>query len=216
MSQIRDHTLGDRAGSVAASGRDRVLGGSRCQRRNAVSRQSAKTDRGAARLRNPVMMRIPELRDLRLELCSEHLGRAGGGWCGYRRRAPAGIGLPARVVIGEILDDHRAVVAFEHAQCGENDAPLERRITGRTEWPAQLERNPQCAWRFGILGLWPDQADRDRRKSLFFGARAHRSNRAEEDRQARARRSRGHLYGIAGAHKCANFGGRERCGSIGW
>jgi len=38
MSQIRDHTLGDRAGPVAASGRDRVLGGSRCQRRNAVSR----------------------------------------------------------------------------------------------------------------------------------------------------------------------------------
>jgi hypothetical protein len=30
-------------------------------------------------LRNPALMRIPELRDLRLELCSERLGRAGGG-----------------------------------------------------------------------------------------------------------------------------------------
>src|SRR5271155_3552124 len=133
-----------------------------------ADRQSAKTDPGAAGLRSPRLTRTPELRDLRLELCGERLGRAGGGWCGYRRRAPAGIGLPARVVIGEILDDHRAVVAFEQAQRRENDAPLECRLTGWAKRPAQLERNPQRARRSGVLCLRTDQADRDRCNPLFF------------------------------------------------
>src|SRR5260370_18469230 len=87
-----------------------------------ADRQSAKTNRGAAVLRNPALMRISLLRDFHLESGRESLGRPGGGFCGDRRWAPAGIGLPAWVVIGEILNDHRAVVAFEHAQCRENDA----------------------------------------------------------------------------------------------
>ena len=48
MSQIRDDALDDRAGSIAASTSDRVIGRSRCQRRNAVSRAGCGLPGGSA------------------------------------------------------------------------------------------------------------------------------------------------------------------------
>ena len=102
---------------------------------------------------------------------------------------PGGVGLCARVVIGEVLDDHRPALPVEQLQ-GRKDHPLlECRVVRRTKRPPKLERNPKRPRRFGVLGLRPDQADRDRRNALVLeimsqrahGARADRSNGGEQD-----------------------------------
>ena len=94
---------------------------------------------------------------------------------------------------------------------------LKFRITRRTKRPAQLERHPQRTRRLGILGLRSNKTDCNGRKPLFLeivsqrahGARAHWSNRAEEDaidlvtlQMSGELASMGlHLYRIARPHK---------------
>src|SRR6266851_2875386 len=140
-------------------------------------------------LREPTDVRILQQWDLALQPRRQRLGRAVGGSGRNGWRMPAGIGLRARVVIREILDDYRPTLAFKQPQGRKDHSPLERRVVRGAERPPKLERNPQCPRRFGVLGLWPDQADRDRRDPLFLeimpqrahGARAERSNGREDD-----------------------------------
>jgi hypothetical protein len=130
-------------------------------------------------LYDPAVVRAPQRRDFRLKLCRQRRGRAVAGR-GRNLRPNA---------IGEIVDDDRPVRAFQEAQGREDHPLLKGRVVRRTKRPPQFERHPQRARRLSVLGLRPNQADRDRRDPLFLqimperahGARAERSNRREDD-----------------------------------
>src|SRR5271166_1491478 len=131
----------------------------------------------------PSVESAPQQRNLRLKPHRERPGRAVGGGTD-ERRLPAGVGLRARVVIGEVLDQHRPAVTFEQLQGREDHPLLECRVVRRTKRPPKLEGYPKRTWWFGVFGLRPNEADRDRRNALVFeimsqrahGARAYRSN----------------------------------------
>lgn len=76
-------------------------------------RQAAQPDRGAAVLADPVLMSVGKQQYFRLQPGRERLGGAGRDRCGNERRLPGGVGLRARVVFREILDQDRPVLAFE-------------------------------------------------------------------------------------------------------
>src|SRR5712692_971687 len=111
--------------------------------------------------RTPPIMSALQERNLPLQPRRERLHRAGSFCAGDWRRMPAWVRLRTGIVFRKILDDHRPAVALEQLQGREDDPLLERGIARRAEWPPQLERHPQGARRPGILGLRPDQADRD-------------------------------------------------------
>jgi len=140
-------------------------------------------------LGDPVPMRLSHADDFGLQARGEHLGRCAGGNGGQSRRPPSKVRSRPRVVICEFRNDDRSSRAHELPQRREDHASLERRIARRAKRTSELEWHPQGPRRFGVLGLRPDQADRDRRDPFFLeimterahGARADRSNRRKDD-----------------------------------
>src|SRR6516162_6122054 len=105
-------------------------------------RQPAQPDRCAIVRRRPPFVGVSERRYLNIEPRGERR-RAVGRDREQRWWTPGGVGLLARVVVREILDDDRTSLAVEQPQCRKNNPSLKRRVTRRTERTAEVERHPQ-------------------------------------------------------------------------
>ena len=119
------------------------------------------------------------------------------GHIGLRRRSrrqfcwrcPAG-GVPhGRRVVRELNEQDRTIRSLKQAKGVHEHAPLERGVLRFPERAAQREGNPESAWRLGLLHVRTHKADNDSRNAPGFdhvgerahGARAERSNRAQEN-----------------------------------
>ena len=134
-------------------------------------------------------MRIRKQCNFSPELRGKYGRRAIDGNRRQRRRAPVGVGPLAWVVVWKILDEHWTGGTLEQSQGGKNDTTLKFAVVRRTKWAPKRKWDPQGPRRARLLGLRPDQADRDRRNPFLLqivserahGARTDGSNWSEED-----------------------------------
>jgi hypothetical protein len=127
-------------------------------------------------------------------------GASGGITAGSAGARQPGVSASPGGSSGKVLQDHRAVGPLQQKQRGQHHAALERRVTRLAERAAELCRAPQAARRAGLLHLRPHRTERHARDAAFLqhmgqrahGARAERSDRAQQNRVEFAASSKPH------------------------